>query len=125
MATAEGDTKLLVLLTVGVLVVREEEFEHWYKLERARYKWPSQRMSVKPRRGRPVRRDAYRDDVLALVQNGLWRGSDGLSKLRRLLRSRNCAHVPSADTLRRLIDGMHTETGDLRLFRPTPNPRRR
>ena len=40
--TAEGDEKLLGLLTVGVLVIRASDFDVWYRSERAKGKWPTQ-----------------------------------------------------------------------------------
>jgi hypothetical protein len=45
--TAEGDEKLLALLTVGVLVIRVSDFDVWYRSERAKGKWPSQRSRKK------------------------------------------------------------------------------
>ena len=123
--TAGNNEQLLVLLTVGILVVQEEEFKRWYKLERARYKWPSQRSSTRPRRGRPMKRDAIRNNVETLIEEGQWRASDGFSKLRRLLLSSHCPYVPSVDSLQRLIDRMHTETGKPQLFRPKSKLQRR
>jgi hypothetical protein len=115
--TVEGNIQLLVLLTVGILVVQEKEFERWYRSERARRKWPSQRSAAKPRRGRPIKRDRVKDEVLTLVRGGRWRANDGFAVLRRLLLSNNCSYVPSTDTLRRFVDDMHVETGEPRLLR--------
>ena len=40
--TAEGNEKLLAFLTSGFLVVRANDFDAWYRSERAKCKWPSQ-----------------------------------------------------------------------------------
>jgi hypothetical protein len=123
--TAGNNVQLLVLLTVGILVVQEEEFKRWYKLERARYKWPSQRSSTRPKRGRPAKRDAVRSNVIALVQKGIWCASDGIPKLRRLLLTNDGHYIPSVDSLRRLVDQMHAETGEPQFIQPKSDSRRR
>jgi len=48
--TAEGDEKLLGLLTV--LVIRAGDFDVWYRSERAKGKWPSQRSRLRIGGGR-------------------------------------------------------------------------
>ena len=123
--TAGNNPQLYVLLTVGVLVVQEEEFKRWYKLERARNKWPSQRSSTRPRRGRPMKRDTVRSDVIALVQKGIWCASDGISKLRRLLLANDSNYIPSVDSLRRLVDQIHAETGEPQFLQPKSESRLR
>jgi hypothetical protein len=123
--TAGNNVQLLVLLTVGILVVQEEEFKRWYKLERTRYKWPSQRSSTRPKRGRPVKRDAVRSDVITLAQKGIWCAGDGISKLRRLLLTDDGRYIPSVDSLRRLVDQIHAETGEPQFFQPKSGSRHR
>jgi hypothetical protein len=65
--TVCGDEALLVLLTKGLLLVRETYFDSWYKLDRARGRWPSQRSRLK-QSGRPsvrTRAPEYRREVFA------------------------------------------------------------
>jgi hypothetical protein len=127
--TAGGNDQLFRLLVSGVLVVRESEFHAWYKTERARGKWPSQREAMKergpmkkPRRGRPSKQAQARDHVLHLAQNGKWKASEGIAKLRKLLLVRKVSSVPERDTLTRLVDQLYRETGHQALHRM---PRRR
>ena len=58
--TAEGNEKLFALLTVGLLVVRESAFNAWYRTDRAKGKWPSQRSKSKIGDGRPTKQTETR-----------------------------------------------------------------
>jgi len=116
--TAEGNETLWALLISGVLVVRKSEFLGWYRAERAKGRWASQRASVGRRSGRPTKRTgSLRKAVLALVWDGAWSGKDSFTKLRRLLLASAHSDVPSADTLARLVRRLHRETGEPELFR--------
>jgi len=60
--------KLFALLCTGVLVVDETEFKAWYRSRRGKHKWPSQRSSLKARRGRPTKQsEALRTAILTIV----------------------------------------------------------
>ena len=51
-----GDKQLLFALETGFLAVKKTEFEAWYRAERRRGKWPSQRSQTKrPLKGRPAK----------------------------------------------------------------------
>ncbi len=116
--TAEGNEKLFALLTVGVLAVRESEFEAWYRSERAKGKWSSQRSRSKFANGRPTRQtETLRNAVLGLVRQGAWSGKASFTELRRLLVTSGRSDVPSIDTLERLVKRLHLETGEPELFR--------
>lgn len=117
MQTAEGNEKLLVLLTVGLLVVRASEFDVWYHSERAKGRWPSQRSKEK-KNGRPTRQtEGLENAILALANDLKWRGKDGIAALHRLLIASGRSDVPSQDTVARLVDQLHRKTGDVRLLR--------
>src|SRR5262249_44483659 len=116
------DDKMFDLLTKGILVLEETEFLTWYRLNRARNKWPSQRSSLKVRRGRPTKQTAaIRNGILDLVDTTNWRRDDGIPELSRRLAAAECYDVPSEDTLERLVIQMHRETGNKSL-RKTPRP---
>ncbi len=117
--TAGGDQKLLVQLTKGRLAIRESEFSAWYRLERAKGIWPSQRSRAKPKFGRPTKQtELLRNAVLALLHDKTWSSKVGIARLRRLLvKGDSLAAVPSPDTLERFIDKLYVETGDPDLFR--------
>jgi hypothetical protein len=112
-----GDRTLFELLKTGCLVVDETGFSRWQQAEYRRGKWPSQRSRKKAGTGRPGKQtDALRNAILARVRDGVWSGNQSIVSLRHLL-IEDKDDVPSADTLARLIDKMHEETGDSDLRR--------
>jgi len=113
LTTTAGDAKLLRLLTIGILVIRTSDFEAWYRSERAKGKWPSQRSKSNPRRaGRPTMcTEGLRNAVIGLVRDGQWSGKKSLPELRRLLGALGNI-APSVHTLARLVDQLHSETGE-------------
>src|SRR5258706_685192 len=116
---AEGNEKLFAMLTVGLLVVRASDFDAWYQSERAKGRWPSQRSKLKIN-GRPTKQtDPLRNAVLALVHDHKWNGKDPISALHRILVASGHSAAPSKDTLARLVDRLHSETGDEGLLRIT------
>jgi hypothetical protein len=117
--TAGGDEGLLALLTTGLLVVRTNDFEAWYRSEQTKGRWPSQRRSRKKSpEGRPTKQtDALRNAVLGLVRDLKWDGKVGIAALHRLLVASGRSEIPSPDTLARLVDQMHRETGEAGLRR--------
>jgi hypothetical protein len=125
MKIAGGDQKLLALLTIGVLVVRESEFNDWYRSEHAKGKWASQRSRSKRRGGRPTKQtEAMRSAIWGLVRGGAWSGKASITELHRLLINSGQANVPSSDTLARLVEQLHHETGEPGLLRRRRSPRR-
>jgi hypothetical protein len=116
--TADGDRKLFELLTVSILLVRANDFAAWYQSERAKGKWPSQRSRSKIGNGRPTKQtEAMRNAVMALVRDQKWTGEVGITELHRILVDSGRTDVPSPDTLTRLVDQLHQETGEPELFR--------
>jgi hypothetical protein len=116
--TADGKETLLALLTSGLLVVRKREFLGWYREERAKHKWASQKAAIGRGRGRPTKRTKrFKNAVLTLVRDGAWSAKDTFTKLRRLLLARGHSDAPSVDTLARLVRDLHRETGIPELFR--------
>jgi hypothetical protein len=118
--TADGDKKLFALLRSGALVVRETEFVDWYRSQRAKGKWPSQRSSSPKRRsvGRPsMQTESLRTAVLALAREGAWNARGSITDLHRHLVRSGRDDVPSCDTLARLVDQLHDQTGELELRR--------
>jgi hypothetical protein len=117
--TAEGNEKLLALLTVGILAARASDFDLWYRSERAKGRWASQRSKLKIN-GRPTKQtDALRNAVLALVHDHKWNGKEPISALHRILVASGRTEAPSHDTLARLVDQLHRETGEAGLLRIT------
>jgi hypothetical protein len=111
--TTAGAAKLLHLLTKGILTIRTSDFEAWYRSERAKGKWPSQPSKSNPRRaGRPTKRtEGLRNGVIKLVRDGQWSGKKSVPELRRLLGALGNI-APSVDTIARLVDQLHSETGE-------------
>jgi hypothetical protein len=117
--TADGNEKLFALLTVGLLVVRASDVDVWYQSERAKGRWPSQRSKLKIN-GRPTKQsEPLRNAVLAFVNDLKWNSKDRITTLHRLLVASGRSDVPSQDTVARLVDQLHRETGDMRLLRVT------
>jgi len=123
--TAEGDEKLFALLMRVPLVVRENDFGGWYRSERRKGKWASQRSKSKIGEGRPTKRtEALRNAILARVHDGAWSGKASFTKLRRVLVTSGHSDVPSVDTLERMVRDLHRETGEPELLR-IPRVRRK
>jgi hypothetical protein len=107
---AGGDEHLLHMLKIGTLVVCESEFAYWYKAERRRNRWPSQHSSTKKRgAGRPTKRTALRSATAEVLRQA---GQISVANLRRILIASGRTDVPSVDTLARLVDQLHRETGE-------------
>ena len=105
---AGGDEKLLEMLQEGFLVVRIEEFNDWYRSERAKGIWPSQKSRSKPKKGRPLKgTDKLRGAIMALM----YEEKTSVAELRRRLVASGHQNVPSVDTLERMLDQLHRETG--------------
>lgn len=109
---AGGDQSLFMALSEGWLVLRDSEFDAWFKRERAKGKWPSQGSRTRRRVGRPTKQSSHlRSAIEKFVAAGMWRGRDGISKLHRLLIDEGMLQVPSEDTLARFVDRLYSETG--------------
>jgi len=116
--TVGGDDQLLERLRFGALVVREKDFDAWYRSERGKGQWPSLRSRRKNAIGRPPKqRDAIRNAILGAIYEGRWSAQESIAQLDRLLRGAGRDDVPSADTLARTIDQLHRETGEPKLLR--------
>jgi hypothetical protein len=113
----ERDERLFMLLKTGHLVIKKDEFQNWYQTEYKKGKWASQRSRLKPRIGRPTKQSSeLRTAILALVNEGAWNARASIKQLKRLLVRRG-HDATSGDTLARLVDELHGETGDVRLRR--------
>jgi hypothetical protein len=121
--TTDRNEGLFLLLRFGLLVVRTSDFNTWYRSDRAKGKWPSQRSKSKNSNGRPTKQtEAIRNAILVLARSGAWHRKAGIPRLRRLLVASDRSDVPSVDTLERLVEQLHRETGEPELWR---NPRAR
>jgi hypothetical protein len=124
-----GDKQLLFALETGFLAVKKTEFEAWYRAERRRGKWPSQRSQTKrPLKGRPAKETAaLRNAITNLTLESRWSAKAGLNALHRLLKAER-AEVPNSATLGRIVDRLWNETGEVqfrrakRHRRQTPSP---
>ena len=113
------------LLKTGVVLVKKKEFISWYRAERAKGKWPSQRTGSHPSNGRPSKQtDKLRDVILRLVHTGEWDANQRITVLYKLLRGRQ-SDLPSPDTLARAIDQLYAELGEPRLKRKKQRRRAR
>ena len=117
--TTGGDPRLLKVLSSGVLLVRQDDFGAWYKSERRKGRWSSQRLRKEAPEGRPSRVNNVLRDAVA---NALRERKRSPAELRRDLIASGSPDVPSVDTLERLIDRLYRETGRPEFFR---NKRRR
>lgn len=122
--TTNGDEKLLALLIRGILVIRESDFNAWYRSERTSGKWASQRFKSK-KVGRPRKQtELLRNAVLGQVRDDAWSGKASITKLHRLLISSGRTDVPTPSTLARLVDQLFRETGERELLRiPRARPK--
>ena len=83
---------------------------------------PSQKSKEKKNGRRTRQTEALGNAVLALVNYLKWNGKDGITTLHRLLVASGRPDVPSQDTVARLVDQLHRETGDMKLLRVTRVP---
>jgi hypothetical protein len=114
----DGNESLFVLLKTGCLVVAETEFSAWLQTEHRKGRWPSQRSRKKAVIGAPGKQtETLRNAVLARVRDGVWSGDKSIVGLRQLLIDSARDDVPSSDTLARLVDELHDETGEPGLSR--------
>ncbi len=114
-----ADLNIFKLLGSGILLVRAEEFTAWYKAERVKGKWPSQHL--RRREGRPSKQSAaLRKAALAVIDEE----NTSIAEVHRRLVSSERTDVPSADTIRRMMDRLYRETGDPKLRR-MKRPRRK
>jgi hypothetical protein len=124
MKVAGGDGQLLGMLQTGTLVVCGKEFASWYRKERRKGQWPSQRSKKEKRgSGRPTKMTtALRREVADVLRE---RGHASVAELRRILAASGRRDVPSVDTLERLVDQLHRETGEPHFFRAKRRRRQR
>ncbi len=119
MKAAGGNGELYRALNTGLLLVRKREFDAWYRRERQKGSWPSQRDRLK-KEGRPSRQTVgLRNAVTAILQER----KISIAELRRRLVTLGRNKVPSEDTLARLVDQLYRETGDP-IFRRRKRARR-
>jgi hypothetical protein len=105
--------QLFALLTRGHLALREAEFAAWYRGERGRGKWASQKSRSKTRGGRPTKQtERLRGWILKFVEDKSWRADKPIILLRHLLTASIGPDSPSDDTLARLVDNLFLETGE-------------
>ena len=120
MKAVAGNGELYRALNTGLLVVRKREFDAWYRRERQKGRWHSQRSKLK-KEGRPSQQtDALRNAVAAHMPDD----TITIVELRRRLVTSGRTNVPSEDTLARVVDRLYRETGDVKFRRPKRARRR-
>jgi hypothetical protein len=78
--------ELFAALSSSGMYMHRREFEAWYKKQKSRDRWPSQRASTKPRTGRPPKQtDELFTSIRARVAENSWSAADGIAKLVKLL----------------------------------------
>ncbi len=113
MRIAGDDKKLYWLVKAGIMLLRAQEFDIWYRKERAQGRWPSQNEKV-TKIGRPsIGTQGLKDAIIAALRER----KTGVAELRRRLEVDGRTDVPSPDTLARLVDQLHRETGRPELLR--------
>jgi hypothetical protein len=113
MKAVEGNGELYRALNTGLLVLRKSDFGAWYRRERRKGRWHSQRSKLK-KEGRPTRQtDALRNSVAAIMPDEVIT----IAELRRRLVASGLSNVPSEDTLARLVDQLYRETGNPKFLR--------
>jgi hypothetical protein len=105
---AGGDQILFRRLQLGLLHVQAKEFNNWYRLERAKGTWPSQRSKTQ-KQGRPSKQT---EPLKNAVTNAMREEKTSIAGLRRRLLAMGQVDVPSLDTLARLVDQLYRETGE-------------
>jgi hypothetical protein len=104
--------ELFVALSNSAMFLQVSEFQAWYQRQKGRRRWPSQRASTKPRTGRPPKQtDELFTSIRARVAENSWSAADGIAKLVKLLVSHG---APRRNTVRRAVDQLYEETGDIR-----------
>jgi hypothetical protein len=114
--------EFLLHLAQSVLVVKRSEFEAWYRSERRRQRWPSQRPNVQGHKRRRAGRPKLDDLKITILQHvrdrETWSGKQPIGELIEQLRWHHPhVRVPSYNTFRRIIDELQEETGEPRLIR--------
>jgi hypothetical protein len=114
------DSEVFVALSRSAMFLQVSEFQAWYKRQKGRRRWPSQRESKKPPTGRPSKQDdQLLTSIRARVAEEKWSASDGIAKLVRLLATNG---APNRNLVRRAVQRLHEETGVL-AYRVVPRKR--
>jgi hypothetical protein len=121
MKTVGGDGKLYRALNAGLLIVSQSDFNTWYRQERDKGRWPSQRLRLRVG-GRPSKQTAA---LRTAVVKQMREGASSIAELRRRLLDFGRTDVPSQDTLARLVDRLQAETGEAEFLRRKRKPRAR
>lgn len=115
-------SELFAALCSSAMFLQQHEFNAWYKKQKSRARWQSQRSSNKPRIGRPSKQtDELLTSIRARVAEESWSAADGIAKLAKLLASKGAPH---RNTLRRAVHELYIETGDPK-YRIIPRKRAR
>ena len=113
MRIAGDNKKLYWLLKSGIMLLRAKEFDIWYREQRYKKRWPSQTLGAR-KIGRPsIGTQGLKDAIVAALRER----KTGVAELRRQLQANGRTDVPSPDTLARLVDQLHRETGRPELLR--------
>jgi hypothetical protein len=111
---AGGDAHVLQQLRGELLLVCQKDLVVWYRSERKKRRWPSQRLRKKRGVGRPSKITA---SVRTAVMESMASRKLSIAALHRDLIASGRTDVPSVDTLERLIDQLYSETGRPEFFR--------
>jgi hypothetical protein len=124
--TGAVDGELFRALSSGRLLLKQSEFEKWYRRERDRGTWPSQRERKQRRVGRPSKHAVLHSSIVALVNSGRWNGNNNtVAELAAMISEISHAPAVSHDTVARAVDHLFREGGDERLRRrPRKKPMR-
>lgn len=121
----DKDQRLFNALNTGVLVVNASEFTEWCKNDQTRGRWPSQR-SRRNKIGRPSKQnnEALKNKIQRILNDLLVEGRRKIviTDLRRRLQQAGEV-VPSNDTLARIVDRLHLESGRPEFYRKKRAPR--
>jgi hypothetical protein len=105
-------------LRQSALYLQVEQFDAWYKKNRKKRVWRSQRSSNKPRIGRPKEDARAINLVIDLVNSRVWSAqNNSVAELVRLLVEKG--EKLSRQTVKRVLEHLYKETGECE-YRKTP-----
>ncbi|WP_257164779.1 hypothetical protein [Bradyrhizobium sp. SRS-191] len=109
----KADTReLAAAILHSALYLRCDQFDAWYERSKKMGNWPTQHSSKKPRIGRPSKARELRDRTIGLVNGGEWSAQQ--DSIAALIRRLDLEGAISRQTVERMLEQLHRETGDRR-----------
>jgi hypothetical protein len=119
------DRSLLMRVKTCALLLKRTEFDAWYRDEKLKRKWPSQKESKSPHPGRPRTNEVWTNRIKNFVDANRWAAQQSIVALKSMLAASEDEAPPSDDTLARIVDRIFQEMGDSRFRRKKRRPSRK